>query len=253
MRLVTEGTKITVVVPTYNERDNLPTLVDSLAALGLPNLHLLVVDDDSPDGTGELADKLAITAPIPITVLHRSTKDGLGRAYVAGIGRALSEGADIVIQMDADLSHPCTAIPQMVDILDRRRAAVVIGSRYVDGGEVASDWPMRRRLLSTWANRYVNTILQLGVRDATAGFKAWHADALRTVDVASIASNGYAFQVEMNYRAARAGLSIVEVPIRFEDRTNGRSKMSASVQAESALLPWRLLLRRGNAGRSTPS
>ncbi len=239
---MTDGPKITVVVPTYNERDNLPTLVDMLAGLDLPNLHLLVVDDDSPDGTGEIADKLATTELIPMTVLHRSTKDGLGRAYVAGIGRALTDAADIVVQMDADLSHPCTAIPHMVDILDRHQAAVVIGSRYVDGGEVAGDWPMRRRLLSAWANRYVNTILQLGVRDATAGFKAWRAEALRTVDVASIASNGYAFQVEMNYRAARAGLTIVEVPIRFEDRTNGRSKMSMSVQAESALLPWKLRL-----------
>jgi dolichol-phosphate mannosyltransferase len=251
---MTAGRKITVVVPTYNERDNLPTLVDFLAGLDLPDLHLLVVDDDSPDGTGEIADKLAITAPIPIAVLHRSTKDGLGRAYVAGISHALSDAADIVIQMDADLSHPCAAIPQMVEILDRNEAAVVIGSRYVDGGEVASDWPMRRRMLSTWANRYVNTILQLGVRDATAGFKAWRADALHTIDVTSIASNGYAFQVEMNYRAARAGLPIVEVPIRFEDRTNGRSKMSASVQAESALLPWRLLVNaRLNGRRSTPS
>lgn len=250
---MTEGTKVTVVVPTYNERDNLPTLVDFLAALDLPNLHLLVVDDNSPDGTGELADKLAIIAPIPVTVLHRLAKDGLGRAYVAGFGRALSEAADIVIQMDADLSHPCATIPHMVDILDRHRADVVIGSRYVEGGAVASDWPMRRRMLSTWANRYVNTILALGVRDATAGFKAWRADALRAVDVTSITSNGYAFQVEMNYRAARAGLHIVEVPIRFEDRTNGRSKMSVSVQAESALLPWRLLLGRGKAGRSTQS
>jgi dolichol-phosphate mannosyltransferase len=239
---MTGDPKITVVVPTYNERDNLPTLVYQLAALGLPNLHLLVVDDDSPDGTGEIADKLALTEPIPMTVLHRSTKDGLGRAYVAGIGRALSEATDIVVQMDADLSHPCAAITQMVDLLHQRQAAVVIGSRYVDGGQVAGDWPMRRRLLSAWANRYVNTILRLGVRDATAGFKAWRADALRTIDVASITSNGYAFQVEMNYRAARAGLPIVEIPIRFEDRTNGRSKMSVSVQAESAWLPWKLRL-----------
>ncbi|WP_033345587.1 polyprenol monophosphomannose synthase [Catenuloplanes japonicus] len=236
--------KVTVVVPTYNERDNLPKLVELLTALGLPNLHILVVDDGSPDGTGELADKLAAESPESFGVLHRTTKDGLGRAYVAGIGRALDEGADIVVQMDADLSHPASALPVMVGKLATTDAAVVIGSRYVSGGEVAGDWGLHRKLLSAWANFYVNTILRLGVKDVTAGFKAWHAETLRKIDVASIHSNGYAFQVEMNYRTVRHGGRIEEVPIRFEQRADGVSKMSVGVQIESALMPWRLRFGR---------
>jgi dolichol-phosphate mannosyltransferase len=234
--------EITVVVPTYNERDNLPKLVEMLAALQIPTMRVLVVDDDSPDGTGEVADRLAIHAPIRVGVLHRTSKDGLGRAYVAGMTRALAEGAHIVIQMDADLSHPCAAIPGMLRTLTDTDAAVVLGSRYVAGGAVAGDWPWHRKALSAWANFYVNTILRLGVRDATAGFKAWHADTLRAIDVASVHSNGYAFQVEMNHRAVQRGMKIAEVPIRFDERSHGESKMSLSVQIESALVPWKLLL-----------
>jgi dolichol-phosphate mannosyltransferase len=239
--------KITVVVPTYNERDNLPRLVELLTALSLTNLHVLVVDDNSPDGTGEVADKLALEAPIPVGVLHRTAKDGLGRAYVAGMTRALAEGADIVIQMDADLSHPSTAIPAMVETLAATDAAVVLGSRYVTGGAVASNWPWHRKALSAWANFYDNTILRLKVRDATAGFKAWHASTLRTIDVESVQSNGYAFQVEMNYRTVQRGLRIAEVPIRFEERSDGASKMSLGVQLESALVPWKLLAGKKSA------
>lgn len=236
--------KITVVVPTFNERENLPRLVEQLAALGMANLHVLVVDDNSPDGTGEVADKLVLEAPVPVGVLHRTAKDGLGRAYVAGMTRALAEGADIVIQMDADLSHPPEAIPVMVDRLTMTDAAVVLGSRYVAGGAVATDWPLHRKALSAWANFYVNSILRLGVKDATAGYKAWHAATLRTIDVESVQSNGYAFQVEMNYRVVRHGLRIAEVPITFEERTDGVSKMNVGVQLESALVPWRLLFGR---------
>ncbi|MEU7819482.1 polyprenol monophosphomannose synthase [Catellatospora sp. NPDC049133] len=236
--------KITVVVPTYNERDNLPKLVDLLAALPVANLHVLVVDDNSPDGTGEVADKLAVDGPVPVTVLHRTAKDGLGRAYVAGMTQALDEGADIVIQMDADLSHPTTAIPAMLETLADTDAAVVLGSRYVAGGAVASDWPWHRKALSAWANFYVNAILRLRVKDATAGFKAWRAATLRAIDVASVQSNGYAFQVEMNHRVVRQGLRIAEVPIRFEEREEGVSKMSLGVQIESALVPWKLLMGR---------
>jgi dolichol-phosphate mannosyltransferase len=236
--------KATVVVPTYNERDNLPRLVDLLAALQIPNLHVLVADDNSPDGTGDVADKLAVEGPIPVSVLHRTEKAGLGRAYVAGMRRALDEGADIVIQMDADLSHPCEAIPEMIDRLTSTDAAVVLGSRYVAGGAVASDWPWHRKALSAWANFYVNAILRLRVRDATAGFKAWHAATLRAIDVDSVRSNGYAFQVEMNHRVVRRGLKIAEVPIRFEERNEGVSKMSLAVQLESALVPWKLRFGR---------
>lgn len=236
--------KITVVVPTYNERQNLPRLVDLLAGLKVPNMAILVVDDNSPDGTGEVADKLVVEAPIPVSVLHRTVKDGLGRAYVEGMSRALAEGADVVIQMDADLSHPCEAIPGMLQELVSSDAAVVIGSRYVAGGAVEGEWPWHRRALSLWANFYVNAILRLRVKDATAGFKAWHADTLRAIDVESVHSNGYAFQVEMNHRTVARGMKIAEVPIRFVDRTKGESKMSLAVQIESALVPWKLLFGR---------
>jgi dolichol-phosphate mannosyltransferase len=237
-----DSPKVTVVVPTYDERENLPRLVELLGALGIAGLHVLVVDDNSPDGTGEVADKLTVEAAIPVGVLHRTAKDGLGRAYVAGMRRALDEGADIVIQMDADLSHPCDAIPGMIEKLTTTDAAVVLGSRYVEGGAVASNWPWHRKALSAWANFYVNTILRLHVNDATAGFKAWHASTLRAIDVDSVQSNGYAFQVEMNYRTVQRGMRIAEVPIRFEERSDGVSKMSLGVQLESALVPWKLLM-----------
>jgi dolichol-phosphate mannosyltransferase len=235
---------VTVVVPTYNERDNLPRLVGMLAALDLPGLRVLVVDDNSPDGTGEIADKLALDSPDFVSVLHRTEKTGLGRAYVAGFTRALDAGADIVIQMDADLSHPAPTIPAMVEVLSTTDAAVVVGSRYVPGGSVAAEWEWYRKALSAWANVYVNTILRLRVKDVTAGFKAWRAEALHRIDVSSIRSNGYAFQVEMNYRTIKCGLQIAEVPIRFNERGVGVSKMSLGVQLESALMPWKLLLGR---------
>jgi dolichol-phosphate mannosyltransferase len=234
--------RVVVVTPTYNERENLPILADLLAGLGIANLQLLVVDDNSPDGTGQVADELAARSPDQVAVLHRTEKDGLGRAYVAGIARALADGADIVVQMDADLSHPAAVIPEMLRLLQSTDAGVVIGSRYIAGGSAAGEWAWHRRLLSAWANTYVNTILRLHVKDATAGFKAWRAETLRAIDVASIRSNGYAFQVEMNYRTVRAGIRIVETPIRFEERNEGSSKMTLGVQIESALMPWRLLL-----------
>ncbi|MFD5564840.1 polyprenol monophosphomannose synthase [Kitasatospora griseola] len=232
--------KVVVVVPTYNERENLPVLVGRLGELGMPNLHVLVVDDNSPDGTGDVAEKLAAESGGTLTVLHRTDKDGLGRAYIAGMTQALENGADIVIQMDADLSHPHTAIPAMVEKLTTTDASVVLGSRYVPGGSTASEWPWHRKALSAWANFYVNAILQLKVKDATAGFKAWEAQALRRVDLQSVRSNGYSFQVEMNYRVVKRGMRIAEVPIRFEERVEGMSKMSLGVQLESAVAPWKL-------------
>lgn len=238
------GGRITVVVPTYNEKDNLPTLVDQLLALPLDGLRILVVDDNSPDGTGEVADKMAAETPEQVGVVHRTVKDGLGRAYITGMARALEDGADIVVQMDADLSHPSSVIPQMIETLRTTDAGVVLGSRYVAGGKVAAEWPWHRRALSAWANFYVNAILRLHVRDATAGFKAWHAATLRAIDLETIRSNGYSFQVEMNYRTVRAGLTIAEVPITFSERAEGVSKMSLKVQLESALTPWRLRFGR---------
>lgn len=236
--------RVTVVVPTYNERDNLPVAVERLTALPVPELRVLVVDDNSPDGTGEVAEKLAAELPNTVSVLHRTEKDGLGRAYIAGITRALEEGADVVIQMDADLSHPAEVIPAMLEELNRPETGVVLGSRYVPGGSTAAEWKWYRKALSAWANFYVNAILRLGIKDATAGFKAWQADTLRAIDIGTIRSNGYSFQVEMNYRAKKQGVEIAEVPIRFEERTLGDSKMSLKVQLESALMPWKLLLGR---------
>ncbi|HKS45750.1 MAG TPA: polyprenol monophosphomannose synthase [Amycolatopsis sp.] len=239
--MVEASPKIVVVVPTYNERENLPILVGRLAELPPPNLHVLVVDDNSPDGTGEVADKLATESPDSVSVLHRTEKDGLGRAYVAGMTRALEDGADVVVQMDADLSHPAEVIPTMVERLLTKDAAVVLGSRYVAGGSTADEWAWHRKALSAWANFYVNAILRLRVKDATAGFKAWRAETLRAIDLPSIRSNGYSFQVEMNYRVVRRGGTILEVPIRFSERAEGASKMSLAVQLESALTPWKLL------------
>ena len=238
------GSKIVVVVPTYNERDNLRVLVEQLMALGLSGLHVLVVDDGSPDGTGDVAEKLAVDYPGAVGVLHRAQKDGLGRAYVAGMTRALAEGAEVVVQMDADLSHPVPVVPVLVETLRTAEAAVVLGSRYVAGGSTATDWAWHRKALSAWANLYVNAILRLGVHDATAGFKAWRASALRSIDLGSVRSDGYSFQVELLHRAAQRGLRIVEVPIRFSERVRGASKMSLRVQLESAALPWRLRFGR---------
>ncbi|MCX5141323.1 polyprenol monophosphomannose synthase [Streptomyces sp. NBC_00338] len=236
--------RIVVVVPTYDERTNLPVLVGRLSELDLPGLHVLVVDDNSPDGTGQVADAPAADTGGLVGVLHREEKDGLGRAYVAGMTRALAEGADVVIQMDADLSHPVERVPVMVETLLAGDAAVVVGSRYVAGGSLATEWPWHRKALSAWANFYVNAVLRLRVKDATAGFKAWRASAPKEIDVTSVRSNGYAFQVEMNHRAVRRGLRIAEVPIRFEERVADESKLGLKVQIESALAPWKLLLGR---------
>ncbi|MEU6121600.1 polyprenol monophosphomannose synthase [Streptomyces sp. NPDC047123] len=239
--------KVVVVVPTYNERENLPLLVGLLADLELANLHVLVVDDGSPDGTGDLADTIAAESAGTVSVLHRTEKDGLGRAYVAGMTRALADGADVVVQMDADLSHPADTLPLMVrTLLGDDDVAVVLGSRYVPGGALATEWGWHRKALSAWANFYVNAILRLGVKDATAGFKAWRGTALAAIDLPSVRSNGYSFQVEMNHRAIRRGLRIAEVPITFEERVHGESKLSLRVQAESAVTPWRL--RFGDRG-----
>jgi dolichol-phosphate mannosyltransferase len=248
---VTETSGRTViVVPTYDERENLPVLVEQIMNLvasgAVSGLEVLVVDDNSPDGTGDVADRLARQFPGAVDVLHRTGKEGLGRAYVAGMTRALDEGADVVIQMDADLSHPVSVLPIMLETLRTRGADVVIGSRYVRGGATASDWPWHRKALSAWANFYVNAILRVHVRDATAGFRAWRAAGLRMIDLGSVRSDGYSFQVELLYRAVQRGLTVREVPIRFEERVAGASKMSLRVQLESAAMPWKLRFgRRG--------
>ncbi|WP_375502069.1 polyprenol monophosphomannose synthase [uncultured Jatrophihabitans sp.] len=233
-----------VVVPTYNERANLPIVLERLLALPVPDLRVLVVDDGSPDGTGELADDLARSSGHRVQVLHRAVKNGLGRAYVAGMSNALAHGATTVIQLDADLSHPVETVPLMLAALNDGPADVVVGSRYVAGGSTAREWPWHRRALSRAANSYVDHMLHLGVRDVTSGFKAWRAEALRAVDLPSCDAQGYAFQIELAFRCRRLGLVVEELPIRFADRSHGRSKMTFAVQREAAVLPWRLR-RRG--------
>ena len=234
---------VTVVLPTYNEAANLPVVVAGLLGLPLPGLRVLVADDNSPDGTGRIADELAARyGPGRMTVVHRAGKQGLGRAYVDGMTRAIATGTEFVVQMDSDLSHAPAYLPQMLGTLLSTGADVVIGSRYVAGASLASEWSWHRRALSGFANYYVRALLHLGIRDVTAGFKIWRRSALEAIDVASIRSNGYSFQVEMNYRTVRHGLKIVELPIHFADRREGESKMNVRVQLESALVPF--LLRR---------
>ncbi|MFD3455759.1 polyprenol monophosphomannose synthase [Streptomyces sp. NPDC058691] len=235
-------------MPTYNEAANLPRMADIVMRLPLPGLHLKIVDDSSPDGTGALAEQLAekyneFGYHPRMSVLHRTTKDGLGKAYTAGMLAALDEGAEFVVQMDADGSHPADVIPQMLGTALATGAGFVVGSRYVDGGSLDEEWGKHRQLLSRFANRYARTILDTKIRDITAGFNLWRAQTLRDVDLRTLDSAGYSFQVELKFLAARAGHNGVEIPIRFEERTEGVSKMNLATQVESALVPLRLRLR----------
>lgn len=225
---------IMVVVPTYNERENLPLLVDALRALSLENLQILVVDDHSPDGTGELADDLAAQNPGRLHVLHRTEKAGLGPAYRAGFRKALELGADYVVQMDCDFSHDPKYVPVMVKAADAG-ADMVLGSRYVKGGSVDREWSVYRKLLSWFANRiYVRTILQFPVNDATGGFRLWKGPTLVGIDLDRVRSNGYVFQVEMAYITHKLGYIIREVPVYFPERQRGTSKMDVRIQVEAA-------------------
>jgi dolichol-phosphate mannosyltransferase len=243
--------RITVVIPTYNEADNLPAITDALLRLGLPKLQVLIVDDNSPDGTGEVADELAVRcnaglgeAERPrLAVIHRRGKGGLGTAYVAGMMRAIAEGADFVVQMDADFSHSPSYLPQMLGVLLATGADVVIGSRYVPGGSLDAGWEWNRRLLSWWANLYSRAILGLRIRDMTAGFKMWRRAALQTIGLQNIRSNGYSFQVEMAYLCEKLGFRLVEIPIHFEDRRIGQSKLDVPVKLESAWRTWQIRWR----------
>jgi dolichol-phosphate mannosyltransferase len=226
--------KVTVVIPTFNEAKNLPALTGELFKLGINDLAILVVDDASPDGTGEIADELAERYRNRFFVLHRKGKLGLGTAYIDGYKWALRNGAEIIIQMDADFSHSPEYLPEMLGALSN--ADVVVGSRYVNGGRLDENWGIGRRFLSWWANSvWVRTILGVETRDATAGFKCWRRSALEAIDLNRIRSNGYVFQVEMGYVAEKLGLRVKEIPIYFEDRQIGNSKMSTRVQLEAAL------------------
>jgi dolichol-phosphate mannosyltransferase len=232
-------TAIWVVVPTFNERDNLPALVDAL--LRLPDVSVLVVDDGSPDGTGEQAEALAARSAGRMDVLRRTGPRGLGRSYVDGMHRALRHGPAYVCQMDADFSHDPQDIPRLVEAA--RRADLVIGSRYIPGGALR-DWARHRVALSALANRYVRSITRLPVHDCTSGFRCWRAELLSRLPLDRVISDGYAFQVELAWKAHRAGARIVEVPITFVERRLGHSKLSGGVILESVVLPWRLVARR---------
>jgi len=233
--------RVTVVIPTYNEAENVGPMVEALWKLGLDDLDVLIVDDDSPDGTGGIADLLASEDPARLHVLHRSGPRGLGRAYVAGFRWALAHGADGVVQMDCDFSHAPTDVPRLLAHIPAYD--VVIGSRYVEGGRTDDDWGRGRQFLSWWANFYARLILGCRVRDVTAGFKAWRRETLEKIDLASIRSQGYVFQVEMSYLCERLGCRVLEVPIYFEDRRIGRSKMSIPVKIEAALRVWEVRWR----------
>lgn len=236
------STALTVVLPTYNEAANLPVLVDALFDLPLAGLRILVADDNSPDGTGVVAEELRTHyGEDRLAAVHRPGKEGLGRAYVDGMTRAVAAGAEVIVQMDGDLSHRPEYLPQMLGALLSTDADVVIGSRYVVGAGVAREWSWHRKVLSSFANTYVRSLLRLGIRDVTAGFKMWRSSALDDIDISSIRSSGYSFQVEMNYRAMRRGLKVIELPIHFAERNEGKSKMSLPVQLEAALMP--LMLR----------
>jgi len=227
-----------VVIPTYNERENLEPLVRQI--LDHEGCRVMVVDDQSPDGTGELGDALAREFPDRVDVVHRTGKRGLGRSYVEGFRLALERDTDLICQMDADFSHDPKYLPDMVAATNQYD--LVIGSRYLHGISVVN-WPLRRVILSTFANWYVRTITRLTVRDCTAGFRAWRRDALATIPIGGMLSEGYAFVVEMTFEAARRGYRIGEVPIIFVERRDGVSKMSTRVLAESMLMPWRLVWR----------
>lgn len=221
---------ITVVLPTYNEIENLPHIVPEIAAHGY---RLLIVDDNSPDGTGHLADSLARDLS-QVSVLHRKEKAGLGPAYAAGFDRAIADGAQTVIEMDADFSHDPGDLPRLVAAVDDG-ADVAIGSRYVPGG-ATPDWPAHRKLISKGGNLYARFMLGIPVRDATAGFRAYRVDALRRLPYRSAQASGYGFQVELAWRAHQAGMKVTEVPISFRDRTRGTSKMGLPIVVEAMWL-----------------
>ncbi|MCC6612558.1 MAG: polyprenol monophosphomannose synthase [Anaerolineae bacterium] len=235
--------KTTVVIPTYNEAENLPRLVEALFALPNLSLNLLIVDDNSPDGTGKIAHALAEGYPGRIDVIDRTEKAGLGPAYIAGFKQALRLNADYIIQMDADFSHQPSYIPQLIARLEEG-FDLVIASRFTAGGSVDENWSWRRKLLSWFANRiYVRFLLGIPVNDATAGYRIWRRQTLIGLNLDRIRSNGYAFQVEMAYVACRLGFKVTEIPIYFPDREHGESKMDVRIPLEAAIRVWQMIVR----------
>jgi dolichol-phosphate mannosyltransferase len=232
-----------VILPTYNEAENIEPFVDAVSEMLPAGSRILIVDDGSPDGTGEIADRLAAQRE-NLSVMHRPRKEGLGPAYVAGFRAALAGGADLIVEMDADFSHEPAYLPRLLEAAER--ADLVIGSRYVDGGGVG-DWGRLRRAISRGGSAYARLVLGVGVTDLTAGFKCFRREVLEAIDLDTIQSKGYAFQVELTYRAIQHGFRVVEVPIVFRDRRVGTSKMSRRIVAEAI---WRVPLLRFNRKRS---
>jgi len=230
--------KTTIIVPTYNEAENLEKLVAAVLALPLPDLNMLIVDDNSPDGTGEMAEKLGVQYDGRVKVLHRAGKLGLGTAYIEGFKFCIEDGAEAIGQMDADFSHPIEKIVELAETLES--CDVVIGSRYVKGGSLDERWPIWRKALSGFGNFYARTILGLSSRDVTGGFRLWRRETLQGMPLDRVRSNGYVFQVEMNYIASRLGYTFKEIPIYFQDRRFGTSKMSFKIQMEAAIRTWQL-------------
>jgi dolichol-phosphate mannosyltransferase len=233
-----------VIVPTYNERDNLPALVRQLVAI--PDVHVMVADDNSPDGTGAIADALAGEFPGRVEVLHRTGTRGLGRSYLEAMMHAVKGPWTTICQMDADFSHDPQYLPAMLATATDHD--LVIGSRYLQGVSVVN-WPLRRLVLSAFANRYVRAVTGLAAQDCTSGYRCWRREALARLPLDRIVSDGYSFLVEMLYEATRQGCRVAEVPIIFVERRHGVSKMSSRVIGESMLMPWRLVLRGGRQAR----
>jgi dolichol-phosphate mannosyltransferase len=232
--------RVLVVVPTYNERDNLPLLARGV--LAHDGYRMMVVDDGSPDGTGAIADSLAAENPGRVDVIHRTGPRGLGRSYVDGLRKAIAEpDVDLVCQMDADLSHNPEYLPSLVAAA--ADVDVVIGSRYLNGVSVVN-WPLHRIFLSTFANRYIRAVTSLTPNDCTSGFRCWRREALARLPLDGMVSDGYAFLVEMLFEARRVGCRFGEVPIIFVERRQGQSKVSGAVLMESLIIPWRLILRK---------
>ncbi len=229
-----------VVVPTYNERENLPILVDGL--MQHPDVRVLVVDDQSPDGTGQVAEALAQRFPGRVEVLHRTSRRGFGRSCLDGMKRAVQAPVDVIVQMDADLSHDPADLPRLIRAA--ANADLVIGSRYVPEGRVVN-WPIRRRLLSRFANAYIRLVTRVNARDCTSGYRCWRRDVLASLPVDHIFSDGYSFLVEMLAGTEERGYRVTEVPITFVERRQGESKLSAAVLLESVITPWRLAATRG--------
>lgn len=232
--------KIAVVIPTYNEKENLPKITQQIMSLPL-DLKLLVIDDNSPDGTGLVAEELAKQYQGRISVMHRTGKLGLGTAYISGFKNLLGTDADVIGQMDADFSHPPEKLIEMAEALEN--ADIAEGSRYVPGGSLDEKWPLWRKWLSGFGNDYARTILRLPIRDVTGGFRLWKRETLAEMPLDKVKSNGYVFQVEMAYISHKMGFRFVEIPIHFNERIYGQSKMNLSIQVEAAIRVWQLIGR----------